>query len=112
LSVAAPSEDAVARELWSSFVSLLRAYTSAHGLNGPRQAILEVSADSVLVRAGERQLLVTRHGSQGSWERESSQPVHFTLSEDGRITANGETAKGDAEEMDIVAERLARELMR
>jgi hypothetical protein len=38
--------------------------------------------------------------------------VHFTLSEDGRITANGETQNGKPEEMDIVAERLARELMR
>ena len=106
MTVAAPSEDAVARELWSSFVSLLRAYTSAHGLNGPRQAILEVSADSVLVRAGERQLLVTRHGNQGGWQREGEEPVRFAFGDDGRITASG-----DSEEMDIVAERLAREIM-
>lgn len=106
MTVTAPSEDAVARELWSSFVSLLRAYTSAHGLNSPRQVILEVSVDSVLVRAAERQLLVTRNGNQGSWQREDSQPVRFTLGEDGRIMANDET-----EEMDMVAERLAREIM-
>ncbi|MGI8771361.1 MAG: transcriptional regulator [Acidobacteriaceae bacterium] len=112
MTVAAPSEDAVARELWSSFVSLLRAYTSAHGLNGPRQAILEVSADSVLVRAGERQLLVTRQGNQGSWQREQGQPIDFTLGDDGRITANGEAGELKTEEMDIVAERLAREIMR
>jgi hypothetical protein len=107
LSVAAPSEDAVARELWNSFVSLLRSYTSAHGLNGPRQAILEVSADSLLVRAGERQLMITHNGSQGSWQREQGNPIPFTLEEDGRITATGET-----QEMDMVAERLAREIMR
>ncbi len=35
----------VARELWNSFVSLLRSYTAAHGLNGTRQAVLEVSVD-------------------------------------------------------------------
>ena len=55
----------------------------------------------------ERHLLVIRHGNEGRWQRESDLPVCFTLSEDGRITANGET-----EEMDIVAERLAREIMR
>jgi hypothetical protein len=107
LSVAVPSEDAVARELWNSFVSLLRSYTSAHGLNGPRQAILEVSADNVLVRAGERQLMITHNGSQGSWQREAGDPVPFTLEHDGRITAAGES-----HEMDMVAERLAREIMR
>ncbi len=109
MSTAAPSEDAVAREIWSSFVSLLRAYTSAHGLNGPRQAILEVSADSVLVRAAERQLLVTRSGNAGSWQREDAPPVRFLLGDDGRVTAHGEA---HSEEMDIVAERLAREIMR
>ncbi len=37
---------AVARELWASFISLIRSYTAAHGLNGTRQAVLEVSEAS------------------------------------------------------------------
>ena len=48
------TDAAVARELWSSFISLIRSYTAAHGLNGTRQAVLEVSEHHLLVRAGDR----------------------------------------------------------
>ena len=61
----------VSRELWSSFVSLIRSYTAAHGLNGTRQAVLEVSEDHLLVRAGERLLAVRFDGERGSFARES-----------------------------------------
>jgi hypothetical protein len=97
----------VARELWSSFVSLIRSYTAAHGLNGSRQAVLEVSDDHLLVRAGERLLTVRFNGERGSYARESALATEFTLDEHGRLVVNSE-----AEEMDLVAERLAREIMR
>jgi hypothetical protein len=97
----------VARELWNSFVSLIRSYTAAHGLNGTRQAILEVSVDSLLVRAGERLLTIHFDGERGSFARETGPLTEFTLDEHGRLITSGET-----EEMDIVAERLAREIMR
>jgi hypothetical protein len=97
----------VARELWSSFVSLIRSYTAAHGLNGTRQAVLEVSEDHLLVRAGERLLTVSFAGQRGSFARESGPVMEFALDENGRVIING-----DAEEMDMVAERLAREIMR
>ena len=93
--------------LWSSFVSLIRSYTAAHGLNGPRQAVLEVSNDILLVRAGERLLTVRFDGEQGTFARESGATTEFTLDEQGRLVMAGE-----AEEMDMVAERLAREIMR
>jgi hypothetical protein len=102
-SVADPVDAKVARELWASFVSLLRSYTAAHGLNGTRQAVLEVSEDHLLVRAGERLLTIRFDGEHGSFTRETGPATPFTLDEHGRV---------NAEEMDIVAERLAREIMR
>jgi hypothetical protein len=106
-AVADHIEPRVARELWSSFVSLIRSYTAAHGLNGSRQAVLEVSEDHLLVRAGERLLTVRFNGVRGSFARESGPATEFTLDEHGRLVVNRE-----AEEMDMVAERLAREIMR
>ena len=105
--VGAPPSSDVARELWSSFVSLIRSYTAAHGLNGSRQAVLEVSADHLLVRAGERLLTVRFDGERGNWQREFGPITEFLLDEHGRVILNSE-----AEEMDMVAERLAREIMR
>ena len=106
-AVADPVDPRVSRELWSSFVSLIRSYTAAHGLNGTRQAVLEVSEDSLLVRAGERLLAVRFDGERGSFRREAGLETEFTLDEHGRLVIDDR-----AEEMDMVAERLAREIMR
>jgi hypothetical protein len=105
--VSDPIDPAVSRELWSSFVSLLRSYTAAHGLNGTRQAVLEVSDDHLLVRAGERLLTVRFDGQYGSFVRETGPATEFTIDDHGRVIMGG-----NAEEMDMVAERLAREIMR
>jgi hypothetical protein len=103
----------VARELWTSFISLIRSYTAAHGLNGTRQAVLEVSDDSLLVRAGERLLTIRFDGERGSFARETGPATQFTLDEHGRLALNsGSEGPGNPEEMDMVAERLAREIMR
>ncbi len=107
-AAAALADHATARELWSSFVSLIRSYTAAHGLNGTRQAVLEVSQESLLVRAGDRQLTVRFDGQRGSFARESGSATAFTLDEQGRLVLEG----GVTEEMDMAAERLAREIMR
>ena len=106
-AVGDPIDPAVARELWASFVSLLRSYTAAHGLNATRLAVLEVSEDHLLVRAGERLLTVRFDGAHGSFARETGPATAFTLDEHGRVIM-----EGNAEEMDMVAERLAREIMR
>jgi hypothetical protein len=107
IAVSDPIHPAVLRELWASFVSLLRSYTAAHGLNGTRQAVLEVSEDHLLVRAGERLLRMRFDGERGSFARETGPATEFTLDEHGRVIIGG-----NAEEMDMVAERLAREIMR
>ncbi|HZD76604.1 MAG TPA: transcriptional regulator [Acidobacteriaceae bacterium] len=106
-AVADPVDPRVSRELWSSFVSLIRSYTAAHGLNGTRQAVLEVSDNCLLVRAAERLLTIRCDGSHGDWQRESGPATEFTLDEHGRLVIDDR-----AEEMDMVAERLAREIMR
>jgi hypothetical protein len=106
-AVGDPIDSAVARELWASFVSLLRSYTAAHGLNGTRQAVLEVSDDHLLVRAGERLLTVRFDGQHGSFVRETGSATEFTIDDHGRVIMDG-----NAEEMDMLAERLAREIMR
>jgi hypothetical protein len=106
-AVGDPIDPAVARELWASFVSLLRSYTAAHGLNGTRQAVLEVSDDHLLVRAGERLLTVRFDGQHGSFVRENGSATEFTIDNHGRVIMDG-----NAEEMDMLAERLAREIMR
>jgi hypothetical protein len=115
--VDAPIPPNVARELWGSFVSLVRSYTAAHGLNGTRQAVLEVSADHLLVRAGERLLTVHFDGERGTitretGTRESGDAAEFTIDEQGRLVFLSSTGEGEIEEMDMVAERLAREIMR
>jgi hypothetical protein len=103
----------VARELWASFISLIRSYTAAHGLNGIRQAVLEVSDDSLLVRAGERLLTIRFDGERGSFARETGPATEFTFDEHGRVVLNSESeGLRNPEEMDMVAERLAREIMR
>jgi hypothetical protein len=112
-AVADPINLQLSRELWCSFVSLIRSYTAAHGLNGIRQAVLEVSEDRLLVRAGERLLTVHFDGEHGSWQRESGAATKFTLDEHGRVLqGSGPAGSGNSEEMDIVAEQLAREIMR
>jgi hypothetical protein len=115
--VGAPLPPDVARELWSSFISLVRSYTAAHGLNGTRQAVLEVSVDHLLVRAGERLLTVHFDGERGTitretGTRETGDATEFTLDEQGRLVFLSGTGESDPEEMDMVAERLAREIMR
>jgi hypothetical protein len=52
-------------------------------------------------------LTIRFDGERGSFTRETGPVTEFTLDEHGRLIIDGE-----AEEMDMVAERLAREIMR
>jgi hypothetical protein len=93
-------------ELWVSLVSLLRSYTAAHGLNGNRQATVELGEDKILVRHGDDWLDLTRRNEIVTWLREDGRTGTLELTEAG--TLRGETGE---EEMDMVTERWARELM-
>jgi hypothetical protein len=90
-------------ELWTSWASVLRSYAAAHGLNAKQHAVVEVSADSIILRVGSRWMEFT------STERRLSDgpSVAFALLEDGTVSIDG----APAEEMDMAAERLAREML-
>ena len=90
-------------ELWTSWASLLRSYAAAHGLNSTHHAVVEVSANEIILRVNDRWLRFTPSNLQHSAEA----PIPFTLTEDGNVVIDN----GPAEEMDFAAERLAREML-
>ncbi|RSL19368.1 hypothetical protein EDE15_5034 [Edaphobacter aggregans] len=90
------------RELWTSWASLLRSYAAAHGLNSRHHAVVEVGADEITLRVASRWLRFTHETLQDSEGNQTG----FSLAEDGTVKLNG-----IAEEMDLAAERLAREMM-
>lgn len=100
---------AVYVELWVSLASLLRSYTAAHGLNGNRQATIELGEDRILVRHGEDWLDLRRNGAKVSWQRNDGSNGDLELTADGRLHSEA-SAEMDVE-MDIAAEAWARELM-
>ena len=93
-------------ELWVSLASLLRSYTAAHGLNGDRQATVELGEEHITVRHGNAWLDLKRNAAQVIWSRDDGRDGMLQLTEAGRLRSQtGE------EEMDMVAEAWARELM-
>ena len=89
-------------ELWTSWASLLRAYAGAHGLYATHHAVTEVSTNEILLRVDNRVLRFTPTEAT----LPNASPIPFSLNEDGTATLNGQT-----EEMDLLAERLARAMM-
>jgi hypothetical protein len=102
--------DKVYVELWVSLASLLRSYTAAHGLNGNRQATVELGEEKILVRHGDEWLSLERSGAQVRWERPDGQAGQLEFTEAGQL--RGDTGEKGLEEMDMLAERWARDLMR
>ena len=94
-------------ELWVSLASLLRSYTAAHGLNGNRQATVELGEERILVRHGDDWLDLNRTGAEVTLLREDGSQGKLEFTEHGRLREEG----ADEEEMDMAAERWARELM-
>jgi hypothetical protein len=90
-------------ELWTSWASLLRSYAAAHGLNSPQHAVVEVSAEEIMLRVGGRWMRFTATSVESSDAGTQS----FALLEDGTVSVGD----GAAEEMDIPAERFAREML-
>ena len=90
-------------ELWTSWASLLRSYAAAHGLNAPQHAVVEVSAAEITLRVGPHWLRFT----PTSLESPEKPPQPFHLNEDGTVSL----PPNPPEEMDVAAERFARELL-
>ena len=99
--------DEVYVELWVSLASLLRSYTAAHGLNGNRQATVELGEERILVRHGDDWLDLHRSGAEVKWQREDGRTGVLEFTEHGRLRET----ESNEEEMDMAAERWARELM-
>lgn len=93
-------------ELWVSLASLLRSYTAAHGLNGNRQATVELGEEQITVRHGDRWLALQRSGSHIDWRREDGNSGALELTEAGTLRSSDHE-----QEMDMAAEAWARELM-
>ena len=94
-------------ELWVSLASLLRSYTAAHGLNGNRQATVELGEEKILVRHGDQWLELERSCAAVNWRREDGSNGQLELTDHGRLRVPG----AGEEDMDMAAERWARELM-
>jgi hypothetical protein len=93
-------------ELWVSLASLLRSYTAAHGLNGKLQATVELGEERIVVRHGDNWLELERNGAHVKWSRENGSVGTMDFNEHGRLIS-----EAGEEEMDLAAERWARELM-
>ena len=93
-------------ELWVSLASLLRSYTAVHGLNGKRQATVELGEERITVRCGDSWLDLRRNSAKVNWQREDGRTGILEFTEAGRLRS-----AADEEEMDMAAERWARELM-
>jgi hypothetical protein len=99
-------------ELWVSLASLLRSYTAAHGLNGNKQATVELGEERITVRHGDDWLDLHRSGPEVNWQREDGRQGRLEFTAHGRLTEAGAGLNSiDGEEMDMAAERWARELM-
>ena len=96
---------AVFGELWVSLASLLRSYTAAHGLNSKRQATVELGEERITVRQGDKWLELKRSGAEVEWRREDGRFGSLELTEAGQLRSGA-----GREEIDMAAERWAREL--
>ena len=93
-------------ELWVSLASLLRSYTAAHGLNGDRQATVELGENRITVRHAEKWLALVREDAHVAWTRENGSGGTLQLTEHGRLRADN-----SEEDLDMAAEAWSREIM-
>ncbi len=97
-----PTSAQLHTELWTSWASVLRSYAAAHGLNAPQHAVVEVGAAEITLRVGPRWVRFTPSAAEG----DRRPPVPFHLNENGTVSHAGNAP----EEMDVAAERFAREM--
>jgi lipocalin len=94
-------------ELWISLASLLRSYTAVHGMSGNRQAAVELDEGRILARCDGNWMDLRRTGARVSRQCEDGRSGVLELTETGRLRS-----ESGEEEMDMAAERWARDLMR
>ncbi len=87
------SDEHLLVELWVSLASLLRSYTAAHGLNGNRQATVELGENRITVRHGDALARSGAQRRQVSWQREDGRSGMLELTEAGRLRSGEATRK-------------------
>ena len=89
-------------ELWTSWASMLRVYSAAHGLSSARHAVVEVGADEIVLRVDTQWTRFTHE------EMTTSGGVSrgFAMEVDGRVRIGDVT-----EDMDMAAEEVARGML-
>ena len=107
MAISDASNLSIYEELWVSLASLLRSYTAAHGLNGNRQATVELGEEKITVRHADQWLALDRDGAFVTWMRENGLGGTLEFTEEGRLR-NGT----EEQELDFAAEAWARDLMR
>jgi hypothetical protein len=93
-------------ELWTSFASLLRSYTAAHGLHSKREAAVELTEEEIIIRHGKKWLRLIRDHAILTWTRENGTKGTMELTESGTLRS-----ASHEEAMDLAAEQWARDLM-
>ena len=90
------------RELWSSWAGVLRSYAAVHSLGQAQHAVVEVSADTIVLRYGTRSLRFWHNSMEDADGRTS--PFNLSVNGDAHVD-------GTEEPMDLAAERLTREII-
>jgi hypothetical protein len=113
LIVACPDADSqLCGDFWISLASLLRSYTALHGLSSKRQATVEHDSERIFASCDKRWLDLKREGTAVQWRRTDGQSgtMEFTQAGSLRWIEFGRLEQNE-EEMDMTAERWARDLM-
>lgn len=92
----------LAVELWTSWASMLRVYSAAHGLASKRHAVVEVGAEEIVLRVDSRWACFTHQKMTTS----EGFLVSFAMEVDGRVRIGDVT-----EDMDMAAEEVARRML-
>ena len=99
-------------ELWVSLASLLSSYTALHGMICKRQAAVEHDAERIFASVEDRWLELKRDGALIQWRCADGQSGTMEFTEAGQLRSIDLGRQNhDEEEMDMIAERWARDLM-
>jgi hypothetical protein len=99
-------------EFWISLASLLRSYTALHGMICKRQATVEHDTQRIYASCNTAWLELKREGATLQWQRADGQSGTMEFTEAGRLRSiELNRQQQNEEEMDMTAERWARDLM-
>jgi len=99
-------------ELWISLASVLRSYTALHGMIAKRQATVEHHTERIYASCNKDWLELKREGATIQWRRTDGRSGTMEFTQAGQLRSiDLDSQKLREEEMDMTAERWARDLM-